>query len=333
MANQKIKIGSGLVPFSKAIDRFLPGGYHEGLKFEEQLKVASRIKELAGIAIDYPLQFHNAREMGRKLKKYGLKLCTLEIGIYGKREWKLGSFTSPSPSKRENAIETVKKGIEIAKILDVDEVLLWFGQDGFDYPFQVDYRTNWDYLIEGIKEVAQSNQKIKIGVEYKLKEPRLRSYISTVGTLLYLIEKVDLPNVGGVVDLGHSLLAQENPAEAISLLATEKKLFQIHVNDNYCDWDSDLLVGSINFWTTLEFFYWLRKINYEGWYIIDFYPYREDGISALNQSIEKIKWLSFLAEKLPETEIGKYQKKHDAVGIYKLLWSEIIRKAKGGGSG
>jgi len=267
--------------------------------------------------------------MKEKLKKYGLKLCTLEIGIYGKREWKLGSFTSPFPSERKKAIETVRRGIEVARILDTDEVLLWFGQDGFDYPFQVDYRNSWDYLIKGIKEIAQSDKKIKICIEYKLKEPRLRCHISTVGMVLYLIEKINLPNVGGVVDLGHSLLAQENPGEAISLLAREKKLFQIHINDNYCDWDSDLLVGSINLWTTLEFFYWLKKVNYDGWYIIDFYPYREDGISALNQSIEKTKWLDFLAGKLQKTGIEKYQKNHDAIGVYKLLWSEIIRGKNG----
>lgn len=319
-----IKIGSSLVPFSKVVDRFLPDGYREGLEFDEQLKSAAKVKGLNGIGIDYPLQFNDAKEMKRKLDRYGLKLCTLEVGIYGKKEWKFGAFTSPDRKERQKAIDTVKRGMDAADILKADDILLWLGQDGFDYPFQVDYTVNWGYLIEGIRKVAEYRKDIKISIEYKLKEPRLRCHISTVGRVLHIIEKIGLPNVGGVIDLGHSLLAQENPAEAVSLLASSKRLFQIHVNDNYCDWDSDLLVGSINLWTTLEFFYWLRKVDYKGWYIIDFYPYREDGILALNESIEKTRKLYELAGKLQKTDIKELQKNHDAVEIYKLLWREII---------
>lgn len=319
-----IKIGSGLVPFSKVSDRFLPTGYREGMEFEEQLKAASEVKGLDGIGLDYPLQFEDAKDMKKRLDKYGLKLCTLEVGIYGKKEWKFGAFTSPSQLERQKAIDTVKRGIDAADILGSSDILLWLGQDGFDYPFQVDYTVNWNYLIEGIRKVAEYRKDIKISIEYKLKEPRLRCHISTVCRVLHIIEKVELPNVGAVIDLGHSLLAQENPAEAVSLLVDSKKLFQVHINDNYCDWDSDLLVGSINLWTTLEFFYWLRKVGYKGWYIIDFYPYRENGILALSESIKKTRKLHELAGKLERTNIEQLQKHHDAVEIYKLLWKEII---------
>ncbi|MFH0795789.1 MAG: sugar phosphate isomerase/epimerase family protein [Candidatus Omnitrophota bacterium] len=325
VSNQTIKIGSGLVPFSNVSDRFLPGGYREAMDFEEQLKAASKVKGLDGIGLDYPLQFDDPKKMKRKLEEYGLKLCTLEVGIYGKKEWKLGAFTSPDAKARQGAIDTVKKGIDAAEILDVEDILLWFGQDGFDYPFQVNYTSNWNYLIEGIREIAEYGKDIKISIEYKLKEPRLRCHISTVGNVLYVIEKVGLSNVGAVIDLGHSLLAQENPAESVSLLAGNKKLFQVHVNDNYCDWDSDLLVGSINLWTTVEFFYWLRKVNYKGWYIMDFFPYRENGVAALIQCIEKTRKLYEIAGRLGNTDIPKLQKEHDAVEIYKLLWSEIIK--------
>ncbi len=320
-----IKIGSGLVPFSKVSDRFLPGGYRDGLPIEEQLKAAVKVKGLNGVGLDYPLQFEDPVKMKKKLDNLGLRLCTLEIGIYGKREWKLGAFTAPDRVARRRAIDVVKKGMDAASILGVEDILLWLGQDGFDYPFQVNYTSNWDYLIEGIREVGEYRKDIRISVEYKLKEPRLRCHISTVGSALYIAEKVGLPNVGVTIDLGHSLLAQENPAEAVSLLARSKRLFQVHVNDNYCDWDSDLLVGSINLWTTLEFFYWLRKVGYKGWHIIDFYPYREDGVKALSQCIEKTRRLHELAGKLKATDIEEFQKKHDAVAIYRLLWSEIIK--------
>jgi len=35
--------------------------------------------------------------------------------------------------------------------------------------------------------------------------------------------------------------------------------------------------------------YWLKKLNYNGWYSLDLYPYRDDATEACNASIEFIK--------------------------------------------
>ncbi len=39
----------------------------------------------------------------------------------------------------------------------------------------------------------------------------------------------------------------------------------------------NLVPGAVNVWDHIEFFYWLRKLGYEGWFNIDIYPYRDDG--------------------------------------------------------
>jgi xylose isomerase len=47
-----------------------------------------------------------------------------------------------------------KKALDVAAELGAVDVLMWPGQDGFDYPFQSDYQKYWGLLVEAIGEVA-----------------------------------------------------------------------------------------------------------------------------------------------------------------------------------
>ena len=96
---------------------------------------------------------------------------------------------------------------------------------------------------------------MRIAIEYKSKDPRQRQYVGNVGKLMMLLNDIGLDNVGGVIDTGHSLMAQESLSESLAILDAHGKLFQIHLNDNYKDSDPDMVLGAINFWETLEFFY------------------------------------------------------------------------------
>jgi len=320
-----IKIGSGLVPFSRVVDRFLPDGYRDGLPFEEQLRQASQVAGLDAIALDYPAQFNDPALMGALLDEYGLTLCVLEIGIYCNRKWKNGSLSSTDPRLRKQAVDLVKWGLDVAAEMDVAQVLLWPGQDGFEYPFQANYDLAWGYLVEGIGEAAQHRPDVKIGIEYKSKEPRAHCYIDSAAKTLLLCEDIGLTNVGVTVDLGHALYAGENPAEAVALCAKHDRLFQIHINDNYGDWDWDMLVGQVNFWRTLEFFYWLKLVEFDDFYIMDFFPYREDGRAALAQCIRNTRRFADLAARLDERVLDQMQETGDPVTISELLWQEIIK--------
>jgi sugar phosphate isomerase/epimerase len=131
--------------------------------------------------------------------------------------------------------------------------------------------------------------------------------------------------VGVCVDLGHALNAHENPGQAVSLCARYGRLFQIHVNDNWGDWDSDLLVGQVNFWLSLEFFYWVGKADYDSWYVMDFFPFREDGPSALAQCIRASRRMADMAARLTRSPLEQLQEAGDPVAISELLWQETIR--------
>ena len=92
----------------------------------------------------------------------------------------------------------------------------------------------WDLLIEGTIECADHVPDVKIVVEYKPKEPRTHCFIATVGKTLLLLSKVNKPNVGAMIDVGHALQGYENTAESAALLHYfGDKLFYMHFNDNW----------------------------------------------------------------------------------------------------
>jgi molybdenum cofactor synthesis domain-containing protein len=223
-----------------------------------------------------------------------------------------------------DAIELSKRGLDLAREMGAYDVLLWPGQDGFDYAFQVDYRACWKMLAEGISEIASHAPDVRVAVEYKPKEPRAHCFIRNAGTLLYLLKCVDLANVGATIDLGHSFVAGESPAEAAALIAGEGKLFRVHLNDNYRDWDHDLIVGSVHFWETLEFLYEILGPGYDGWYLMDVFPYREDGYAAIQQCVRNTECLLDLAHRVPRDEIRKATAAMDAVSSIETLRQLIL---------
>ncbi|HVP18089.1 MAG TPA: sugar phosphate isomerase/epimerase family protein [Spirochaetia bacterium] len=323
--SSRYKVASGFAPFSPCADRFNPAGYDDRLTLEEQFGAASGIKGFGGVALDYPYQFTDAREVKPLLQETGLAFVTLEIGLYPDRKWKNGTYTAPDPGIRREAIEMSRKALDVAAELEAVDVLMWPGQDGFDYPFQSDYQKTWTLLVDAVGEIAAHRPDVKIAIEYKKQEPRANCYVRNAGVLLSLLRELDLENVGGCIDLGHSLAAGENPAEAAVLLHRAGRLFQVHLNDNYRDWDHDLIVGSVTFWETLEFFYWLRRCGWDGWYILDIFPYRIDGGSALQEGVNRTIRFIQLAERIGTDTLQESLSRSDVLSAARELWGELFR--------
>ena len=321
---KEIKIASGFAPFSPCADRFNPAGYREPMSLREQFEEAAKVEGLGGVGLDYPYQFTRAEEVRPLVEQTCLKFVTLEIGLYPDRKWKNGTYTAPDPGIRREAVEMSKEALDAAAELGAEDVLMWPGQDGFDYPLQSDYLKFWALMVEGISEVAAHRPDVKIAIEYKRMEPRTNCYVRNAGVLLALLADVGMKNVGGCIDLGHSLAAGENPGESVALLHRAGKLFQVHVNDNYRDWDHDLIVGSVTFWETLEFFYWLRRSGWDGWHILDIFPYRIDGLEALRQGVKRTRFFVELAGRIDSDGFRDALSKADVLAAGKELWNAVF---------
>ena len=128
---------------------------------------------------------------------------------------------------------------------------------------------------------------------------------------------------GLTLDIGHSFVALENAAASASLALLEGRLQQIHLNDNYRDWDHDLVPGAANFWERLEFFYWTRKLGYSGWYCIDVFPYREDGTQALERTVQACNTCWGLAGRLPAMNVEELLRSGEHLEVMRLLWDLV----------
>lgn len=323
MKKLKLNINAHIGCLGSFNERYVPGGYMDELSFEGQLKIISEVDGIEGLGVWYPNHplIDNPDKFLKKLAQYNLRVADIGAETWSERKWRLGTISSSDEKIRNEVIKIIKYTMDLAVELNAKSVLLWPAHDGFDYVFQADYDKSWGYMIDSLNEIGSHNSKVKIAIEPKQKDPRAKEYIEDAGKLMFLIKCLDVDNIGCALDLGHALFAQERPAESLALYSRYKKLYQIHLNDNYRDADPDLVFGSINFWDTLEMFYWLGKTDYDGWLNIDTVTPRNDRAKMLDLAVKFVKDYEKLANKLFEHSdfIDENLKNHNFVDNMTLI--------------
>jgi xylose isomerase len=279
--------GACLPTFGNCADRYCLGGYGGGGKdMNEMLDLAKTVKGLDGLELvgNWHVNDSNIREVAKMFDDRGLKISMLVPDLWTQAKWGKGSIAAPDAKTRRAGIDEIKKVMDWAAALGCKHIDVWPGQDGYDYCFQADYIEAWKWLTDSMDECSRHNDKVRILVEYKPREPRTHCFVDHVGTVLLLLK--DLDKVGVLLDIGHAIQGSENVALSASLLSSYGKLDYIHLNDNHGDWDEDMMVGSVHIIAYLELVYWLKRINYQGWLTLDIFPYREDGVAAATQCKE-----------------------------------------------
>lgn len=314
---------AGLWVFAQSAEKF--GGYTGTHTVREQIKVAASVPGLKGLELIAPLHItmDNAKEVKGWLQDTGLKPVSVNPYVWTETSWKRGAFTSPDAKIRREAIDTGKRAIEIGHVLGTRKMCLWPGEDGWDYHFQADYRRLWDWEAEAVGELAEFDPETKIGIEYKLHEPRTHMLVSTAAKAALLGCSLGLPNVGGYLDFGHAIMSKENPSESVVLLSRLNRLVGIHVNDNYGLGDDDIMVGSVHFWAMVEFLLTLDEIGYDDWLTLDLVPTREDVVDACTQSINALNTYQSLIAKLDRKALRKAQQNMDAVETQRLVHAAL----------
>lgn len=219
----------------------------------------------------------------RLLNDHGLEAPSLYIDIAG--HWPLAAFTHPDSAVRRSVVTHFKSGVEVAKSLGVKMVAISPDCDGFPHPYGVHFKDAWNRFKEGVSECADAagDAGLRFAFEYKPKETRNFSLISNADCALRLIEQIKTSNMGVLLDTGHALYAKEDLPTTVEKL--DKMLFHVHVDDNYGDWDDDLVPGSVHDFT--EFFRSLMRIGYEGYVGLDIYP-MQDPFGECRKSKEYI---------------------------------------------
>ncbi len=301
-------------------DRYC-SAYGREFSMEEMFDRVKSIEKLTAVDLVMNDLFKNNKErVIENLKRTGLKAASVAVDTFANPLFQQGSLSSIDPVIRQQAIDDTKAAIDFAEKVGCNIVTLWPGQDGYDYIFQSDYIRERQLFQDALSELCDYNKNITLTLEYKIKEPRTHSYISTVGATLLMINTIGKENLGVALDYGHAALGYESPAEAVAMCKMYgDRLKHIHINDNYRLWDDDMIVGSVHSLEYLEFIYWLRKTGYEGYMTLDQFPFREDGRDAVYESAEWLDAFESIIDKADMAEIEKVLSKKDAIAASKLM--------------
>jgi xylose isomerase len=309
-------------------DRFAT--YQEPRELAEKLALTSRIEGARGVEPIYPLDFQgvNPETFRQLLAGNDLEVSSVNVNLKSESKFHLGALTSKDPGVRAEAVQYLKAGMDWAAELGVNLITVCPLSDGHDYPFEINYSQAWRWLVECLAEAAEYRPEVRLSVEYKQSEPRARVIVPNAGIVLHLCEQIGLDNIGLTVDIGHSLYAGETPAQVLSLAASANRLFLVHINDNYRNWDWDLMPGTVNYWDWLETLLMLDEVGYNSWLVSDVFPARTDPIETLSASYRTIRYAERFLDKFGREKLRELIRQRDVIQVFdelqKLMLGESI---------
>tara|TARA_A100001388_G_C28765456_1_gene500442 strand:- start:1004 stop:1993 length:990 start_codon:yes stop_codon:yes gene_type:complete len=317
--------GTGIWAFGQFVDRYAGDGYGPSRSTEEMLDAAAQVQGLTYLDINVPFATDslNAHDVKTMLDDRGLKCRATTPHIY-MREYSRGAFTNPDAELRLRTRNRVEEAVEAAAVLDAGYVKFWPGQDGYDYPGQVDYEQIWGYTVNAMREICEKHSDVQFAIEYKPKEPRVRMTLANAPKTLLAIQETGVDNLGIVMDFGHSLMAGESPTESLLMINRYGKLVSAELNDNWRDWDDDLPVASVHLFETMEYLLALRSIEWQDPLLLDQFPFRENPVAAVARSIETIEMLSEACARVDGVELAEAQSRQDALTVQRIYWNALL---------
>ena len=316
--------GAGLWNFATYVDRYAVDGYGEPRSTIEQIELAAEVGDISYVDLNYPFTGElTTADVKGALERTGLRAIGVTPDIY-LREHQMGAFTNPDPAKRESARLIMQGAADAVRELGARYVKIWPGQDGFDYPFQVDYKELNRLAVEGMRDLARANPDLKFVIEYKPREPRTHMFWSSAAKTVLGIQAMGVDNVGVLLDFGHALFGGESPAEAAQLLIDHGLLWGMDVNDNYRGWDDDMVVGTVHMTEIFEFFHTLRVNGWEGVWQLDQFPFREDVVDNARTSIRFLKALHRALDRLDEEALAEAQRRQDPLAAQRVVQDALL---------
>jgi len=296
------------------------------MPLNKKLENFKKIQHLSGVEVSQDeIRDTAEKDVKDMFDSYGMTISAIGIDLTSHPQWKFGSITSKDAKLRKESIDRLRRTMDFCGAVGTNLVNIWLGQDGFDYPFQVDYAAQWEYALEALTACADHNPQMQVAIEPKPREPRNRSFIDSTTTALLLVQDAKRDNVGVTLDVGHILQEGKNIAQSIAYAHAHGKLFNLHINDNYAAWDDDMIVGSVHHIEFIEMFYTLRKIGYDKWCAVDIFPYREDSMRAADESIQYMYKFEQLVDTIGVAELDKCIAGDDVTATIKLIREKIFR--------
>ncbi len=289
--------------FGMRRDRFTQ--YQPDRTLEEKFALVAHVKGVEGIELKYPADFTDLALVRRLLEKHELTLSAVNVDTKDINHFRDGALSAEKTGARQHAVALLREGMDVAAAMGVAFVTTCPLADGYDYPFQRDYTSAWEHLIETVKAVVSYRADVTLLLEYQPHEPHAKILLSNVGRVLHVCAEVGAPNLGANLDVGHSFAAGESPAEAAALLASKGRLFYIHTNDNTGEGgDWDMASGSVHFWHWLELLYTLDRVGYTGWLGGDIAPKHMTPVAAYSTNTRMVQRMIQLLRRMGPDRIA-----------------------------
>jgi xylose isomerase len=329
MSSQLPEFGAGLWHFASYVDRYATDGYAPPVTTLEQIERAGLVGDLSYVDVPYPFTPGvTVEDVAAALKANGLKAIGVTPEIY-MRKYSKGAFTHPDAAVRADLLAFLNEAADVVRRLNAKYLKVWPGQDGWDYPFQVDHKQQWDHAVGGMRELALANSDIKIVIEYKPREPRVKMFWDSAAKTALGIKAMGVDNVGVLLDFGHALFGGESPSASAQLLIDHGLLWAMDVNDNFRGWDDDLVVGTVHPVEVFEFFYTLKVNGWQGVWQLDQFPFREDTVEAAKVSIKFLKAVHRALDEIDIDALRAAQANQDAMGAQKLVQAALFSSMRG----
>src|SRR5438270_3735819 len=332
-----MKTSIGIWAFGTLGTRFLLAGYHPQFADEDPVdkagRVAAGLSDLYdGLELHYPNEIdeNNAQAIADAIKP--MDIYCIASGTHTFPKHGRGALTNPDAGIREEARAANRRAIDLCAQLGA-HLIIWPGIEGYNYPFQADYTSQWKYFLDGIADAVEhaNNRGVNIFLEHKNSEPQMKIYMRDMGMSIFVIRKlaqqgIDTSRIKINMDWQHLIMNGENLAEYAELLAADGLLGHQHANSGWGTFDDDNIVGATRFMETLEMARALRKVGYgrNGERLgMDLYPYTEDQIMAARQSLTQWRFIDEIASKLDEETLQEAQQQKDALAAFRVVYAAM----------
>lgn len=307
----------------KTKDRFHE--YNEERDFDEKLEVVSGLEGFSGVEIVYPYEVPEPDLCREKLAAHGLSVSAINANVKAEPDFRNGGLTSTDKMIRNKAVRYIREAKDYAKAVGANKITCCPLGDGYEFAFDCDYRMMWRYLVESFGEAGSYLPEIPLFIEYKPSETRGRCFVDNAAKALCLLNDIGIDQMGITIDYGHSKYGNENPAEALSLLAESRFSYYIHINDNNGRWDWDFMVGSHNILQYIEFIYYARLFGYDDFFTSDTSPTRWSIKDTFEFNARLTNKIWALLDSIDGEELGKLVHSRNFTETLKFIEKHFFR--------
>ena len=324
----------GIWGMSNLRDRFNVNGFKEDVPVLERIKLVGECEDVDGFELHVPTEIdeNNAKEIEKIMADYKLEMVQLCGHTWTEQQYKFGALGDTDPKVRQAAVDRVKWALDMGARFNVPISVLWPATDGNDFPLQTDYVALYDRYVDSVYKIMdylhQNKYTTRVCIEPKPFEPRSWIMMGTTGSALSIIQEVNDPSFGMNIDVGHSLIAKENIEDMFSLVLRAGKLFHTHWDDNDQQADMDIPPGCANFIRMVSILYVLDQQDYDGWFGLDLFPYRDDAVDFMNLSVENLRLGQRVVKLMNERGAAELRKTGTDGPAMSRLIRDCIREAE-----